>query len=227
MSSDPVARVLLALILACMLVLVFQGFGNAGDAGRLLGRFQVIGMRAGAPVLIRTDTESGQVWKLELRGGGNQWIPFTEKEAEQEGGDERASARESQTREVARVEREVVEPPGAPSAAEAPPPAATPGETPASASPVLQEEIESMADALANPELPNDMRTWAADQLGRMDAPDSTTALLAALNDPDPEIVLAAIDALRGRDDPRIEPALAALGEHPDERVADRAMSVD
>ena len=84
-----------------------------------------------------------------------------------------------------------------------------------------------MADALANGQLPDDMRVWAAEQLGRFDERDSTTALLRAFSDPSPAVVLAALEAVSGRDDPRVEPMVEALADHEDERVVERALSLD
>lgn len=74
MQSDPVARVLLAAILACLAVLVARDL--AGDAPRG-GRYSVVGVRAGAPLLIRTDTATGRVWKLSLRDS-DAWVAFRE-----------------------------------------------------------------------------------------------------------------------------------------------------
>jgi hypothetical protein len=40
------------------------------------GRFVVAPLRAGSPVLVRTDTATGESWKLELRAGGETWVPL-------------------------------------------------------------------------------------------------------------------------------------------------------
>ena len=78
MGSDPVARVLLGLILVCLAILVAQGFATSGA-----GRYSVAGVRAGAPLLIRTDTVTGQVWKLSLRDSDS-WVAFREPVAAEE-----------------------------------------------------------------------------------------------------------------------------------------------
>jgi hypothetical protein len=43
-----------------------------GDAGR----YVVTPLRAGSPVLVRTDTATGESWRLELRAGGEAWVPI-------------------------------------------------------------------------------------------------------------------------------------------------------
>ena len=64
-------RWLLILILACLLFLVVRNLVR-GDTGR----FSVVPLRAGSPVVIRTDTATGESWKLELRAGGERWVPI-------------------------------------------------------------------------------------------------------------------------------------------------------
>lgn len=65
------ARWLLILILACLLFLVVRDVMR-GDTGR----FTVVPLRAGSPVVIRTDTATGETSKLELRAGGERWVPI-------------------------------------------------------------------------------------------------------------------------------------------------------
>src|SRR5688572_5486099 len=65
------ARWLLILILACLLFLVVRDVMR-GDTGR----FTVVPLRAGSPVVIRTDTATGESSKLELRVGGERWVPI-------------------------------------------------------------------------------------------------------------------------------------------------------
>lgn len=238
MPSDSVTRVLLALILVCLVILVVQGIADDGGFETGWGRYQVTGMRAGAPVLIRTDTVTGKAWKLELRGGGNRWVAFHEPEAaDREEGEPEQASRESGDKpaRTAKAERDVVEPPGAPPLPDAPPrasqevldalpppPAAEP-EEPAGVQPGAQgEELVRLAEALGNPELPADMRAWVARQLGKVDDPAATTALIEALAAAEPEVVEASLQALAGRDDERIPAALekARASDDPDVRRA-------
>ena len=55
MNQDVTTRLLLLGILLCLIALVVQGFAGSSD----VGRYTLTGMRAGAPVLIRTDTATG------------------------------------------------------------------------------------------------------------------------------------------------------------------------
>lgn len=110
MQPDSVTRALLALILICLVILIVQGVSEGGFQPGW-GRYSVTGMRAGAPVLIRTDTVTGQVWKLELRGGGDRWVPFSEPDAETGRGAAHESG--SQLSRTEGGERDIVEPPDA------------------------------------------------------------------------------------------------------------------
>jgi hypothetical protein len=67
--GDARVRWLLILILACLGFFVVQDL-RRGDTGR----FTVIPLRAGSPVIVRTDTATGESWKLELRAGGERWV---------------------------------------------------------------------------------------------------------------------------------------------------------
>jgi hypothetical protein len=111
MQPDSVARVLLTLILVCLVIVIVQGMSDR-ESQPGSGRYSVTGMRAGAPVLIRTDTLTGQVWKLELRGGGDKWVPFTEPDDEPA----RSAGLESASEPTRKAgdEREIVEPPASP-----------------------------------------------------------------------------------------------------------------
>jgi len=242
MPSDSATRVLLALILLCLVILVVQGLTDDGGFDTGWGRYQVTGMRAGAPVLIRTDTVTGKVWKLELRGGGDRWVAFHEPEpGEGEGGEPEQVSRESGAKptRTASAERDIVEPPGAPPLPDAPPrasqevldalppPSGAAGAGAAAGStgsrPGAQgEDLARLADALGNPELPADMRAWVAKQLGQVDDPAATTALIEALSAAEPEVVEASLRALAGRDDARIPSALeqARASDDPDVRRA-------
>src|SRR5262245_44279305 len=84
MQADSTTRLLLAGILACLIVLIVQGLGSGASLHGApleeggVGRYRVFSTRAGNPLLIRTDTASGRVWRLELRGGRDRWIELIE-----------------------------------------------------------------------------------------------------------------------------------------------------
>jgi hypothetical protein len=216
MQPDSVTRVLLALILVCLVILIVQGVSDTGIQSGW-GRFSVTGMRAGAPVLIRTDTVTGQVWRLELRGGGDTWIPLIEPST----GAAQSASREPAPRptETAVVEREIIEPPEMQAAPSPPRPAASPRPTRPIRTPA-DEELEAYIDALSRTDLPGDIRAWAVKQVGASSSPQATDALLGALGDPDTIVVMAAVEALRQREDPRVRPGLEGLTDHPDAAVA-------
>ncbi len=77
MQPDAATRILLALILVCLVILIVQGFPDRGAVAG--GRYSVTGMRAGAPILVRADSATGRVWKLELRGdSADTWVALRE-----------------------------------------------------------------------------------------------------------------------------------------------------
>jgi hypothetical protein len=207
MQPDSITRALLALILVCLVILIVQGASDGGIQPGW-GRYSVTGMRAGAPVLIRTDTVSGQVWKLELRGGGNKWVPFTEPDAAP------VKSAESQPaptpNETAVVEREIIEPP-------APPPPAAPARKRPQ---LMTDELDGYMEALERPDLPPEIHAWVLTKLAPSDDPRAVQALLDALAASDSVVIMTAVEALWQRDDPRVRPALEALLDHPDAAVS-------
>jgi hypothetical protein len=215
MQADSVTRILLSLILVCLVVLVARSFGGDRGLEAGWGRYSVTGMRAGSPILIRSDTVSGQVWKLELRGGGDRWIPFAEPDAS-------ASAREASPAPSATEtsEVEIIEPPESLIDLELPPP---PPRRSAPAAP--PDDVVTLLEGLENAELPVDIRVWTAEQLAFVDDPRATAALIAALQDPERAVALAALGGLAGREDAKIRPALEALRSHPDPEIARSARS--
>jgi hypothetical protein len=79
MQPDPAVRILLASILICLAILIVQGFaGPRARGSEAIGRYSVMGLRAGGPMLVRTDSVTGRVWKLDLRGETGEWVPFRE-----------------------------------------------------------------------------------------------------------------------------------------------------
>ena len=108
----------------------------------------------------------------------------------------------------------MVEPPGAPPLPEEPPRASRevlealpPPSTPEAQAAKESTLVVDFAEAHRNEKLPADMRAWVAKQLGEIDDPRSTEALLLAVADAEPEVVAASLRALAGRDDERIRAA--------------------
>jgi hypothetical protein len=212
MNNESITKILLLGILLCLVVLVVQGSGDSSQSGR----FTITGMRAGAPVLIRVDSVTGEVWKSELRGGGGVWEPFTE------AGDSSTEDEDLTLSELGRPAPAATPPPTEDDLAAAPPPRPAPtlqlpplpaaprAPAPSAPPPATDEEsIDSFVRAAAREDLPVEIRIWAVRQLGQSDDPRSTDVLLTALQSDDAEVQAAATEALEGRDDPRVAEALA------------------
>jgi hypothetical protein len=218
MPTDATTRLLLAGILACLIVLVVQGLGSGPRAGGALeeggaGRYDVFSTRAGTPVLIRTDTATGRVWKLELRGGRDRWIQLIEPDEKPAGTREDAA---SQAEPVPAAPEPPAPEPATPSIP-APEPAAAPSPEPAAAA---GDDLATYLEAVRKTDLPPDIRIWAVTQLGASDDPRSTEALAGALRDADLRVAAAAVAAVATRrDDPRVAEALAALRASPDPAI--------
>ncbi len=201
MNTDPALRLLLGLILLCLLVLVAQGFGLFAGAGAADGPYRISMINSKPPWLMRFNATTGQVEQLELRGEGR-WVTLGEREldlSESEGGEEALDE------PFAAVEPSPTRPPVGP------PP------SPAAAPPELTALLEAV-----QPGNPREIRIWAASLLGSYvaKAPDtSIPALIEALNDPDPELVLAATRSLGASRHPDVLPALKQLESHPSGEV--------
>ena len=137
MPTDTATRALLIAILACLLILVVQGVTRCGQ-----GRYQVTTLGSEAPILIRVDTKTGALWKLESSDAANRWVPIAAPE---------------EARGVPRMSPQAS---GSPRAAtsESDAPARTPKDLPATgpasatrrgpAAPPTEEEIQLFVDAL-------------------------------------------------------------------------------
>jgi hypothetical protein len=178
MGGDARIRWLLVAILACLGFLVVRNLLR-GDAGR----YVVHPLRAGSPVLVRTDTATGESWKLELRAGGEEWVRIP-------GPGEAPAA----------IAEEPAGPAGLPAGADldAPP------------RPLARDEIKALANAILGEELSPDIRIWAVGQLAVTPDRRATVALvqlLGAVDDPELEALIRV--ALEQRDDPLARQALA------------------
>ena len=85
MQVDNLTRALLAGILVCLLILLGQGFGRgSADDDRAAAstsperfRLRIIKLQRGAPILLRSDTATGQAWQMGLMDAGR-WQPLAE-----------------------------------------------------------------------------------------------------------------------------------------------------
>jgi HEAT repeat protein len=90
----------------------------------------------------------------------------------------------------------------------------------------LQPGVEGLAIAerlLAADPSP-DVRAAAAESLADGDSVGAVSLLLGALDDPDPRVVMAALDALEFAGDATIIPALSPLLQHRDVAVRERTI---
>lgn len=82
-----------------------------------------------------------------------------------------------------------------------------------------EERLPELVDHLGNDRSP-EVRAAAAQALGALDPTRAgTSALVAALNDRDPQVVMAALDSLQWLDDPSTLPDVKALLDHPNAEV--------
>jgi hypothetical protein len=167
----------------------------AGGAPRP-GRFSLDYVQAPSIPLtfIRTDTETGAVWRLG-HPRDRDWTALRS-------GGPAAQADSPTPPPAAREARERRSPPPAPAV------------SPERPAPAPAGDVEPLAEAAESGELPTEMRTWAIEQLGTTPGERSIVSLLDLLDDEDPTVVRTAARALARHDDPRVRPALEALTQH-------------
>ena len=77
MDTDLATKVLLAGILLCLLLLVVQGFGSTD--GAQAGRYQMERLATpDGPMMLRTDTATGQFWRTEGFSDDPRWVRVEE-----------------------------------------------------------------------------------------------------------------------------------------------------
>ena len=220
MDRDPLVRIFLFGILAALVALVARTGESGGvpvgvpGASGANGRFALDSARAGSPILFRIDTQTGQTWKLELRGGNDRWKPLYEPDED---------ATEPAGPPGPRAATARIPAPAPPRQRYAEPPPPTPPSQPGREGP--EWDVPLLVYALKDPDQHVDVRIWCAGRLAVIDEPGSTDGLLAVLEDPEPRIVAAALTALKGRSDPRIAPALRRARGHADAGVQAAAES--
>ena len=188
MGADRLTRALLLAILACLLFLVARDL-RRGEAGR----FSVMPLRAGSPVLVRTDTATGESWRLDLRAGGERWVRIADGEA------------------PAWSQASPENPGDAPAADPTSPHAGA-----AEQGPLASDEIKALANAILGDDLTPDIRIWAVGQLAATPDRRATLALIQLYDVVDDPQLLALIgEALAQRDDPRAKRALERHAQAP------------
>jgi hypothetical protein len=223
MNDDTTLRAILALILACLVVLVIQSFRSGGEGGQGPYRISIIKSRS-EPWLMRVNTETGQVEQFMMRGD-RRWVTLGDVPAGIDDFEDTGEEMDDSGIDGAALEEEAAPPP--PQRAETPAPPAPPTPAPAVAAPALAEQADTQADLDAlvhaiEPGNPREIRVWAAGLLGTYlpDAPaDTMAALTGVLDDSDPRVVAAAARSLGRSAHPDARAALKALRDHPDADV--------
>lgn len=92
---------------------------------------------------------------------------------------------------------------------------------------ITEEDVNAMKETIKEKgTFPPEMRAFAAEQLGKMKSEGTLPALIEALDDPEPAVVVAAIWALELAGDPKAIPALEKLESHEDPEVRSAAQQV-
>jgi len=141
---------------------------------------------------VRTDTATGESWRLDLRAGGERWVPVSDGEV------------------PAWAENSPENPAGP-----ATDPAAT-GAGGAGQRPLAGDEIKALANAILGDDLTPDIRIWAVGQLAATPDRRATLALIQLYDAvDDPQLVSLLREALAQRDDPRAKRALERQAQAP------------
>jgi len=166
------------------------------DVRRLPSR-RVGGTTIVVATLIRLDHETGRTWTAAVKPG-NAWLKVADPTD--------STLDEPRTDESAEPSPDPVVP-------------AMPTDKVETTPEKAAEHVATYTSALEREDLPPSMKIWAVGQLGRYDAELSGAALRKALRSRDPEIVIAAIGALKNLDDASAIPEILKLKAHSDPRV--------
>ena len=87
-------------------------------------------------------------------------------------------------------------------------------------------DAAAMRDTIRDKAFPAEIRVFAATQLATISSKETLPALIEALDDPDPAVVVAAIRALELNGDPNAIPELKKLLSHEDDEVRSASQQV-
>jgi len=181
------------------------------------GRFLVSEVRSKyGPMLLCNDVENGFVHRMPMSGEEG-WKQLTESTNDMSKLDRIPLSRHSTV--------ESAEP-----SAQSEPPAESSAEPSAQSKPpaesTAEEDLTIMRETIEDESLPPMMRVFAAEQLGNIRSEGTLPALIQALGDSDPAVVVAAVWALKLNGDPHAIPALEKLTLHEDTEVRSAAQQV-
>ena len=181
------------------------------------GRFVVSEVRSKyGPMLLCNDVENGFVHRMPMSGEEG-WKQLTESSNDLTKLD-RIPLSRLHTAQDAEEPAEIEAPPtsGGEEPAEIEPPS-TSG---------APDDLTIMRDTIEDKTLPPMMRVFAAEQLGNIRSEETLPALVNALDDSDPAVVVAAVWALKLNGDSQAIPALEKLTSHQDSEVRSAAQQV-
>jgi hypothetical protein len=184
----------------------------AGSGATRPGRYSFeFAQAASVPLtFLRLDTATGTVWRLAFRRDRD-WVAFRSPDESEPAEPVPAASREQRRKER---RRPIADDPPAPSGG---------------SYKLGEQDVAAFVEAVNSSDLPDEMRTWAVEQLGKGPSEYAVGPLIDLLDDRDPAVVRSAIRALgRHGDDPRVRPALETMSQHetPElRRVAESTLS--
>jgi len=169
------------------------------------GRFLVSSVRSKyGPMLLCNDVENGHVYRMPMSGEGG-WQPIQEAD-----------------NYLSKLDRIPLSHQAADELAESP----VPEEHVRRSGPEAEADAVTLGETIRDQNLPAEFRVFAAEQLADISSEGTLPALIEALSDPDPTVVVAAVWALELNGDPRAIPELEKLLSHEDDEVQTASQQV-
>jgi hypothetical protein len=169
------------------------------------GRFLVSSVRSKyGPMLLCNDVENGHVYRMPMSGEGG-WQAIQEADSYLSKLDRIPLSRQAAG--------ELVESP-------------VPEEHVRRSGPEAEADAVAFGETIRDQNLPAEFRVFAAEQLADISSEGTLPALVEALGDSDPTVVVAAVWALELNGDPRAIPELEKLLSHEDDEVRSASQQV-
>ena len=169
------------------------------------GRFLVSSVRSKyGPMLLCNDVENGHVYRMPVSGKDG-WQPIQEAD-----------------NYLSKLDRIPLSQQAAGELVESP----VPEEQARRTGPEAEADAVAFAETIRDQDLPSEFRVFAAAQLADISSEGTLPALIEALSDPDPTVVVAAIWALELNGDPRAIPELEKLLSYEDDEVRSASQQV-
>ncbi len=188
------------------------GPADPGEAPARAGRFGllVLGARSSGPIrrpddpvrILRFDAATGRSWSIDL-GREDEWLATGVKREALETTEPLAEPTRKLPRDTNSPGELAVIPRDALSDARTDP----------------AEDVAGLSDALANPDVPSEIKVWAVRQMGEYEPELAMPPLLEAMRSDDPAVVAASIRALARSGAGSALPQILKLEDHPDPGV--------